>query len=213
MADAIQVSIDITPSDILQKAQQFFHSSTLIEILNKIMTPIAARLAGRVVKNQLSGQALKNRTGILSSSITGLTIIRGGLPAITVGVFRGPALAYAAVQEFGTVGAGGRLPTIKPKRAKALAIPIGSGALTPAGVSKFQSPRDYVGPGKLQFIPGKTSIGVLVDDVTDEAQYVLAAKVDIPPAHYLLNEMLAALPSIAKQIAKGIEIEFARAVA
>ncbi len=212
MVDAIQVEIKITPPDILRNVEKFFQRPEIIAVIRRTMEKIASRLAGQVVKTKLSGQYLKRRTGILAKSIVGVVITRGGLPAITVGIFSGPALAYAGVQEFGTVGAGGTLPTIRPKNAKALSIPVGPTALTPAGVSRFQSPRDYIGPGELKFIPGQKSIGVLVDDVSDEVEYVLVAKVDIPPKHYLLDTMNENLPKIAQQLATAISKEFTRLV-
>lgn len=216
MADPIQVRIDVNPPNALDRMEEFFSNETFLRVIDDSFKVLSSFIAGQVVKTKLSGQRLNRRTGILANSITGGTVIRNKLPALTIGIFKGPALAYAAVQEFGTVGAGGTLPTIRPKKAKALSIPVGAHALTPSGVSRFDSPRDYVGPGELIFIPSATSVGVLVDSVTDinevgdvtGVQYVLATKVDIPPQHYLYDTMVQNLPRIAQKVADQIELEF-----
>lgn len=109
-------------------------------------------IAGRIVKDALSGgNGLRRRTGSLARSMDGRGEIVGGVPAIRVGSLRGPALKYVALQEYGTVGAGGELPTIVPKglMVKNLAIPINQ-ALTPSGVPRKPRPGDW---GKLHFIP------------------------------------------------------------
>jgi len=105
MVESIQVEIKISPPDILRNAERFFRQPEIIAVIRRTMEKIASRLAGQVVKTKLSGQYLKRRTGILAKSIVGVVVTRGGLPAITIGIFSGPALAYAGVQEFGTIGA------------------------------------------------------------------------------------------------------------
>ena len=145
---------------------------------------------------------LKTRTGNLSRSILGRGERLAGVPALRIGIFRGPALRYAGVQEFGTKGKNPDSPydTIKPKKAKALAIPEGK-ALTPAGVPRFESPRGY--PGQLRFIPFRRGIAVgALYDEKDVARaekkgvlnlddikkvYLLLRRVDIAPKHYLLD--------------------------
>ena len=147
----------------------------------------ASRAAGYVSKNMLSGQRLKRRTGMLARSVIGRSELAGGLPAFRVGIFRGPALAYAEAQEEGA--------TITPKNAKALAIPQAA-ALTAAGVDRFGGPRQY--PGALKFIPFRAS-GVAVGGLYDAATvgqgpggldgaimiYLLVRKVKIVGKHYL----------------------------
>jgi len=88
--------------------------------------------AGKVVRDYLSGQSLKRRTGSLARAIDGWL----------EGDFEG----VVGVKSNSTVGKYAWLlsdeeKTIRPKRAKFLAIPIGEG-LTPAGVARFSSPRD-----------------------------------------------------------------------
>jgi hypothetical protein len=114
-------------------------------------------VAGAIIRKFLSGKRgtkrkdqLARRTGTLARSVTGQATLFQGLPAMRIGVFRGPALKYANIQDVGG--------TIKPRKAKALAIPVGP-ALTPAGVERFGGPRKF--PGELRFIPFRSS-GVAV---------------------------------------------------
>lgn len=165
--------------------------------------------ASHIVKNFLSGQRLKRRSGQLARSTEGRVQRFGGLPAIRIGVFRGPALAYARVQEYGTVGKGGTLPTITPKRAKALAIPVGP-ALTPTGQSRFRGPTHT--PVDLKFVPFRSS-GVAVGGLFEEQSleeaitlkdarmwYLLVSEVDIPPSRAFRDGMRSYAPILAREL-------------
>jgi len=144
-----------------------------------------SKASGYISKNFLSGQRLRRRTGRLAGSILGRSELVGGVPAMRVGIFRGPALAYARIQEEGGI--------IEPRRARALAIPKGP-ALTPAGVERFGGPRGY--PGQLRFIPFRNS-GVAVGGLFDANTlgpggldgailvYLLVRRVEIKAKHYL----------------------------
>lgn len=135
-------------------------------------------IASRVIAESLSGgSGLRRRTGTLARSTIGHADIINGLPGIRLGIFRGPALAYAAVQELGTVGKGGELPTIRPVRGKYLAVPTDDGgALTPAGVAKYTSARNY--PGQLKFARGRFSVMLNRKKITVGAALVDKAKYD-----------------------------------
>ena len=145
----------------------------------------SSRAAGYVSRNMLSGQRLNRRTGTLARSILGRSELVKGVPGMRIGVFRGPALAYAGIHEEGG--------TIVPKKAKALAIPMGP-SLTAAGVEKFGGPREY--PGALKFVPFRSS-GVAIGGLFDAASmgpngldgailvYLLVTKVRIKAKHYL----------------------------
>lgn len=131
------------------------------------------RLTARNVSRKfLSGQRLAIRAGSLARSVEGRGVLHEGLPAIRVGVFRGPALQYARVHELGTKGKGGTLPTIMPRRAKALAVPNRDNkrVMFPSGAPRYPSPRQF--PGELSFIPfrrGTKAIGALYEkDELDE---------------------------------------------
>ncbi len=175
------------------------------ETLHKIILDLFAResqfAAANIIKTKLSGDPLHRRTGTLARSVVGQAEVFNGVPARRVGILRGPALAYAGIQEFGG--------TIKPVNAKALSIPM-EPALTPAGVDRFGGPRNY--PGKLRFLPFRRGIAVgkLVDDeeakalhnpYEAEAVYLLLRSVTIKPKHYLRDGFSEYLPTFAKHAA------------
>jgi len=160
-------------------------------------------IAGRISKSFLSGDPVRRRTGNLARSIIGRGELVGGLPALRVGVFRGPALRYAGVVEYGTRGKNPQspYPTIVPKKAKALAIPAEDGpAVTAAGVHRYDGPRSF--PGELHFVPvlrGRV-IGLLQTD-DDETAYLLLRSVDIAPRFYLRDGFLESLPELTTKMA------------
>lgn len=128
----------------------------LFDRLDKVFNRQALITAGKISKNFLSGQRLGRRTGTLARSMTGRAVRVRGIPGMRVGIFRGPAVNYAGIQEYGG--------TVKAKPGKSLAIPAPGGpALTPAGVPRYVSPRDF--PRELRFIPSKKAnvVGILAD--------------------------------------------------
>ena len=86
---------------------------------------------------RVTGMDLKVRSGAYrnATNASAPTKDAAGWKA-EVGVKKGPAEKYAALFERKEESV-----TIKPKRGKVLAIPIGPN-LTPAGVARFKSPRD-----------------------------------------------------------------------
>ncbi len=191
----------------------------------------ALRVAGRVARSMSAGGKLKRRTGNLARSITGVGLRVGGAPALRVGIFHGPALRYAATQEYGTTGKGGTIPTIRPGRnispvtgrpTRALAVPTEL-AKTAAGVGRQASPVDY--PEKLKFLRvnrGKL-VGLLVTEKSLarafrkgvkggkglqrgdlRVAFLLLRLVDIAPKHYLRDGMEAALPEIGQRLAQHL---------
>lgn len=89
---------------------------------------------------QLAGSRLKKRSGRLARQIKGRVLVNGRRSVLEIGVFRGKAKRYAGIQDRGTVGRGGDYPTIRPRRAKALAMPVGA-ALNKNGSARFTGPR------------------------------------------------------------------------
>lgn len=164
----------------------------------------ATKIAAFIAKKFLSGQVLKRRTGMLARSVEGVYETVSGLPRVRVGVFRGPAVAYARMHEFGGV--------IKPVKAKSLAVPVGKGAITPSGVSKFSSPRNY--PGELDFIPilRGNLVGILVDPKEKNkaeagrmrATYLLLRRVKVKPRPFLRPGVMAFLPALTKEVGNEI---------
>lgn len=182
----------------------------------------AAVIAGKVSDEMLSGQRLKRRTGTLARSVIGFSFEFRGLPAMRIGVLRGPALAYAGVQEYGTkkYNPASPYPTIRPKHGKALAIPQ-KPALTPAGVDRFGGPRQT--PLNLRFIPFRgtgVAVGGLFDPSTlpppgsglslrsAKMYYLLVKYVDIKPTWYLRDGVNMSLPEFTNALADWLEAQW-----
>lgn len=191
---------------IIDKVGQIANTTTLYKAIVKFFNRQGQRLAGQISKDFLSGQRLSRRTGTLARSIEARGTLIGGVPGIKVGVFRGPALAYAGIHERGG--------TIEPVNAKALAIPQKPVALTSAGVERFGGPRGY--PGELKFIPFRSS-GVAVgglyvaESLKGDARfnlrqgmlaYLLVRKVRIEGKHYLRDGLRRYLPVLGKELGK-----------
>lgn len=130
----------------------------------------------------------KGRSGGLRNSIQ-LELV-GRWPVVTAG---GPGVPYAAVHEYGTVGKGGELPDIVPRRAKALTIPASP---------DFVPLRARESNLKLAVF-GKTGKAALVTP-EGEIAYWLVKRVAIEPRPYLAPaaEQVLTDPVVAAKIQK-----------
>jgi hypothetical protein len=191
------------------------YNKTILAFLDKA----ASAAAGHISDTMLSGQRLKRRTGTLAKSIIGRSLMFTGVPAMRIGVMRGPALKYAGPQEYGTKGKNPSSPydTIRPRHGKALAIPM-KPALTPAGVDRFGGPRNA--GIELKFIPFR-STGVAVGGLFDPATlpprgsglnlrsakmyYLLVKEIDLEPKWYLRDGFNDYLPILAEAILDYLE--------
>lgn len=194
----------------------------LFDEIIKLWDKEAQKIASHISKTKLTGQRKKVRSGALRRNIVGQAMRFRGVPALRVGVLRGPALSYAGLQEFGTQkwNKQSPYPTIRPKKTKYLAYPPdGSPALYPSGVNRYPSARHY--PGKLVFIPfkGKNAVGGLYDaaelagaDSLRELQvvYVLLRRMDIKPGFFLRDGMTERLPILLIETTKLIDSFFTR---
>lgn len=219
MAGEVEISITPKSKRLIGRLIKRIGKDQLYSAIEAFFSYHAGLIAGSIVKRFLSGkrnelgeQRLARRTGALARSVVGVGLRINGVPAIKVGVLRGPSLPYVAIQEFGTVGKGGTMPTIIPKKGKALSIPM-EGATTPAGVEKYGGPRKY--PGKLDFVPfkGKNAIGGLFDEkelakgqrrglsLKDlKMAYLLVRHVDIKPKHFLRDGLADYLPTLISEL-------------
>ncbi len=113
--------------------------------------------AAHIQANYLTGQALKRRSSMLANAVDGW--LEGKLDGV-VGVREG-----SGVEDYKWL-LGDEQKTIRPKRSKFLAIPIGE-ALTPSGVvkAKFASPR-LVDDGVMDKVD---DIGRAMEDAIGEA--------------------------------------------
>lgn len=127
------------------------------------------RLATRKGSSGLRGSFFHRVTG---SNLTNLQIRKGSTSR------------YAGVHELGTVGAGGSLPDIVPKRARALTIPLAA-AMTASGVAREPSARHW--PDTFLLYPARPTPGTIGWIVQDKGGgefvwlYRLASRVSIPP--------------------------------
>lgn len=208
MAEALSLDIRLTPASkrALEKLRKLSTAAGFREALRPFFNRQAPKVGGYIIKNMLSGQRLRRRTGSLARSVIGLTEDYRGLPALRVGTLRGPSTPYGAIQQRGGV--------ILPKKAKALAIPMDA-ALTPAGVDRFGGPRGY--PGELKFIPFRKSgvaVGGLFDPATIQKDedgkpdlanatmyYLLVRRVVLPAKHWLTDGWKGYSPTFSQELA------------
>jgi len=106
------------------RAQPELFSRALMPAVNSAAT----RLASRIAQTQFRGSPLQTRTGILAGSVASRVFRVGDVVLAQIGTIKGPARAYARIQEEGGV--------IKPVKGKALAVPL-AGAKTPSGRPRF----------------------------------------------------------------------------
>lgn len=213
-----EVTLSAETQRLIRRIERNVDPNRFIRSLVRFLERQASLAAAHVVDTQFGPErALQTRSGNLARSIAGMADQLGGFPAIRVGVFSGPSVAYAAIQEEGGV--------IRPVRARALAVPTappgssvrsptGSGeALTPAGVQRF-GPREF--PGELTFIPfpGRGSsrvVGGLFSEAelrraqgdglgSLRAAYLLYEEVEIPAKHYLRDGFSSYLPTLVEQL-------------
>lgn len=212
MVAANRISIELTPNSkaLLERAKRELNREHLFQEILGLFDRYAPKVTSFVQANYLRGQRLNVRTGNLARSITGTAVLDRGVPALRVGILRGPALPYAGVQEYGTRGKNPTSPydTIRPKTGKYLAMPVND-ALTPAGVARYTSARQY--PADLVFIPFRrgtiAKAGLYRADELKkfefedvEPVYILLSELDIEPQWYLRDGMKAMLPGLVGEL-------------
>ena len=159
MAD--QITFNLTPESkkvLEQFASTAGNPAVFRTVVMRSLEKSGQRIAGTISKNMRAGSGLRRRTGSLARGVVGGAVEIGDQPAVRVGILRGPSLKYAGPQEFGTQGKepDSPYPTIRPVRRKFLTIPTDAGgALTPAGVPRYTTARDF--PGGLKFVRGPVS--------------------------------------------------------
>ena len=146
--------------------------------------------AGTVVRDYLSGQSLKRRSGLLSRELNSW--------------MNGPFETIVGIDEPSPAGKykwllGDDQMTIRPRTAKFLSIPIGEG-LTPSGVPRYSSPREVTGgffiesKGKLLFGNKRGARGRF------RPLFVLVRSVFVQGSGALLDGVTDSLPDITKSI-------------
>lgn len=127
-------------------------------IMVSLLSREAQIIAGQSAEDAFGpGKKLKVRTGNLRRAMVGTARLGGGGNVeIVIGILRGPADVYSGPQELGTKRYNPSSPyaTIVPRRGRYLAVPTDDGgALTPAGVNRYQSARQF--PEPLTFVRGR----------------------------------------------------------
>lgn len=132
--------------------------------------------------DRFRGSPMRTRTGALKRSIRHRV---KGASLRDIELRNVSTSRYARVHEHGTVGKGGKLPDIVPKRARALTIPLPDN-LTPAGVPRYPSARALMRTGKTFLLKreGRRPV-IMLDENGDgenlKALWVLMRRVSIPP--------------------------------
>ena len=118
---------------------------------------------------------LKPRSGRLRASIAGRVVKRKRYIAVKLSAGGGGKdVKYAAAHEYGA--------TIRPVRAKMLAIPVHKSLQTQAKVGRVPGPRDVTG---LTFAISAKGQRMLIHETTKEVWYILRQRVVIPKRPYL----------------------------
>ena len=109
MSQFISVQLTKEAQRLLRQAERALEPRVLFGLIFELFDKLGPKAAGHVTKKTLAGQVLHRRTGELARAMFGKAEMVHGIPAIRVGVFRGPSTRYAGAQEWGA--------TIRPKHA------------------------------------------------------------------------------------------------
>ena len=197
-------------------------AASLLRFFDRTAQIIASKVVARFLRRDAPESRVDFHKGDLARSIIGRAELINGVPAMRVGALRGPAIRYAAVQEFGTHGKNPEspIPTIVPREAKALAIPQGP-ALYGSGAVKYNKPREYPEPLEFMWIGRGKVIGRLVtlvelererklakrdhrglDYKAMETVYLLLKSVDIAPKYFLRDGFMEEMPLLASDLSE-----------
>lgn len=200
-----------------------FSEEGLYQALLRFMNKQAQLAAGHVIRTQIGeGKAINYRSGQLAQGVVGArNVVVEGIPAARIGVFKGPALRYAGIQEFGTAARNPDSPfgPILPRTAKAMAFaPLGSPANPELrGHRMYDSPRQF--PQPLQFLPIRKGpvIGRLVlkeelhrvrlgmlDFSAVQTIFLLMSKVELCDTQFLWKGFVDFLPTMAQNVSNFI---------
>lgn len=158
--------------------------------------------AGRAIVDRaqlhVTGDRLSVRTGMLRRSIGYTVEGAAGDDVITLRARAGSgrSLRYANILERGG--------TIVPRRGRFLAIPVGP-ALTPAGVARYDSPRQVQG---LRFVPilgGRMALLVKDRRGRSEVWFRLVRRVTIRPSWYLRDAVQTEAAELRARLSTALE--------
>lgn len=161
----------------------------------------ALHRAGNLLRNAVTlsirSSGLKVRTGSLLNAVNFEVGEADGKPYVAVSI---DGVKYARVHEYGTVGAGGKLPDIVPKHGKFLTIPAAREYEQVTARQIFD---------RLQFLAkGDGITGARFMDTSktpNVVAYWLKRKVAIPPRPFFLRAVMASLDQVQEILNKGLE--------
>lgn len=166
----------LTPAEFASLLRETVRSGRLADVVRVAMveTGLKAEQVGKLAVTSGGSSGLNARSGALRNSIR--HVVKPGPQGTEMslsagGRFGGADVRYARIHELGG--------TIRPKRAKNLAIPTDA-AKTGAGVSRVPSPRDMA----LSWAPTNNGPGMLVDE-SGTPMFILRKSVTIPARPYL----------------------------
>ena len=203
----------------------------LAKILQRKAAALALQMQSRAVRNATTKP--RSRTGHLRRSIAGRVLQSGRTVAKVEGVgsqlagggqaIQGAPLSvilsaggrtggqnviYARIQDRGATGAN----AIRPVNRQWLALPDSS-VKTPAGVSRYASPRDY--PGKLWFHiirpgSGKQALAVLLERVGGKnvGRFWLRKEVEIPATRFAFGAWDETRAEVPSRLRDALEVSF-----
>ena len=198
----------------LTKAARAFDPREVKAKMRKIMEVEVIRLRDHIRKTQLNDFSSRS-SGRLSRSLEGRVRDVGGILEVSVGVFKGAAMAYAGVQDQGTKSMNSRSPypkrgsSITSNRPKPSALAIPTDAAFRAN-GQLRSRRDLV------YVPKRkktgNTVGFLVKPIKGMALslsdatifYILVKKVDIKPRFYLSKGLRSYMPRLTRNLEAAI---------
>ena len=103
MVKQFEIKLDARSLLLLKQLETELTPEALNARVLSELSKLSSEAVGSVQRG-MSGDFLATRTGNLRRSVAGRAEQTRLGPAIRVGIFKGPSLAYAGVQEFGTQG-------------------------------------------------------------------------------------------------------------
>ena len=166
----------ITVDEFSKKLETISKGQFLAE-LHRLALKYAARAETRAKHN--AETVLNVGTGALTRSIAGRVQKRkGGMVIRLTAGGGGEDVKYAATHEYGA--------TIRPVKAKMLAIPVHKSLKTGSGVGKVPGPRDVTG---LTFAISAKGQRMFIHETTKEVWYILRQRVVIPKRPFMAPAM------------------------
>ncbi len=209
-------------ADALGELSVEWSPARIAKLLTRQLNIEVGGLREHIIATQMQGQSgLHYRSGRLAKAIQGRITEVQGLPVLQIGVFSGPALAYAGVLNEGTKSVNSESPyphrngpSIRSTRGKGalLAIPVNQ-AVGANGRAKRSSPRAYKDLKFVKLAKRKDNVvgllvkvrrGVKTTFDRSSVYYILVKRIDIKPSFYLQKGLRTYMPRLTKNLERAI---------